>query len=193
MLYRNLCFKQYYDNFVTFKDPEVTRICLENWDTNHDGKLSRSELLSITNFGTVFNGVNIQSFDELYMFNSSVLQKGIFTDCKFLQSVTLSYTDKPVFYDNVASYKRITLKGQWPIIPFTFIWTPVEHNKLETIILESVIPPSVIYFIGFFTGNTTINNAKIYVPDKSLELYKQADMWKDYKQYIFPISKYSGI
>lgn len=112
MLYRNLCFKQYYDNFVTFKDPEVTRICLEKWDTNNDGKLSRSELLRITNFGTAFNKSTIQSFDDLYMFNPSVLQRGIFNDCKNLQYVTLTYTNNPVFYDNVSSYKRIKLKGE---------------------------------------------------------------------------------
>jgi putative uncharacterized protein (fragment) len=39
-------------------------------------------------------------------------------------------------------------------------------------------------------GNSVANNAKIYVPNESLELYKQADTWKNYKQYIFPISEY---
>nr|DAS01280.1 MAG TPA: hypothetical protein [Caudoviricetes sp.] len=34
-----------------------------------------------------------------------------------MQSVTLSYTNNPVFYDNVSSYKRIKLKGEWPNIP----------------------------------------------------------------------------
>lgn len=193
MLYRNLCFKQYYDNFVTFEDLEVTRICLENWDTNHDGKLSMNEVLSITNFGTTFNGSTIQSFDDLYMFNPSVLQRGIFNDCKNLQSVTLSYTNNPVFYDNVSSYKRIKLKGEWPNIPQTFIWSPQVHNKLEAFILESLTPPDITYFIGLFMGRNVANNTKIYVPDKSIELYKHADTWKDYKQYIFPISEYNGI
>lgn len=38
--------------FVRFADPEVLRICLENWDTNHDGGLTKSELAAVSTHGT---------------------------------------------------------------------------------------------------------------------------------------------
>lgn len=55
--------------FVRFEDPEVLRICLENWDTNHDGGLTKSELAAISSIGTIFKeNTKITSFDEFQYF-----------------------------------------------------------------------------------------------------------------------------
>ena len=53
---------------IEFADPEAERICLSNWDTDEDGKLSVTEAASVTTLGTVFSNSKIDSFDELRFF-----------------------------------------------------------------------------------------------------------------------------
>lgn len=114
----------------------------------------------------------------------------MFNGCKHLQSVSLRYTKEPVFDDNVNSYKRITFKGEWKSICDKMIWSPIEKTNMKAIIIESIEPPLLTYFCGFFVGNITVNNAIIYVPDISLSLYHKAKVWRDYKDYIKPLSEY---
>ena len=96
-----------------------------------------------------------------------------------------------IFNDNVNSYKRVRLCGEWKHIPDYFFWGS-EKKKLKAIIIESGIPPKITNISGFFYGNRTTNFAKIYVPDSSLEKYKKADVWRDYKDFIYPLSEYQG-
>ena len=54
---------------IVFVDPEVERICLENWDTDGNGSLSYAEAAAVTSLGKAFRGnKNIRSFDELQYF-----------------------------------------------------------------------------------------------------------------------------
>lgn len=54
---------------ITFKDTEVESICVSNWDTDRDGKLSMDEAAAVTVLGTVFReNKAISSFDELRFF-----------------------------------------------------------------------------------------------------------------------------
>ena len=41
---------------IQFKDSAVEKICIENWDTNGNGKLSVEEAESVTSLGKVFKG-----------------------------------------------------------------------------------------------------------------------------------------
>ena len=59
---------EYADNIV-FADPEVKRICVENWDTDGDGELSYDEAAAVTDLGNVFDrNEEITTFDELQFF-----------------------------------------------------------------------------------------------------------------------------
>lgn len=114
----------------------------------------------------------------------------MFNGCKNLQYVSIPYTTKSLLNDNVSSYRRITLKGEWKSIPNNFLWEPTNKHNLKAIILESVIPPTINYFCGFFVNMRTVNNATIYVPVNSLSLYHNANVWLNYKDYIKPLSEY---
>ena len=177
--------------WIRFEDPEVKRICVENWDKDGDGELSMEEAAAVSSIGTVFqNNTKIKSFDELTKFKGSLLRSGMFQGCTNIQFVSVSYTRVSLFNDNVTSYKRILLKGEWNEIPNCFIWG-ANKEYLEAIILEDKIPPIISEFCGFFYGNHTNNYAKIFVPDSSLDLYVTAEVWEKYKEYIHPMSEYN--
>ena len=61
-------------------------------------------------------------------------------------------------------------------------------DKLITIISNPVNPPSMLTNRFF---NTTPTELKIYVPDESVEAYKQADRWSQYADKIKPLSEYT--
>ena len=65
--YISLVFKD--NSIIQFADPAVKAICVANWDTNHDGELSKAEAAAVTTLGTVFkNKTDITSFDEFQYF-----------------------------------------------------------------------------------------------------------------------------
>ena len=64
----SVVFKSVAEN-ILFADPNVKAICVANWDTNHDGELSKAEAAAVTTLGTVFkNKTDITSFDEFQYF-----------------------------------------------------------------------------------------------------------------------------
>ncbi len=75
---------------IQFADPEVKRICVENWDDDGDGELDRDEAASVTSLGTVFRNTGIVSFDELaYFMNLESIPEEAFRNCSGLTSITL--------------------------------------------------------------------------------------------------------
>ena len=59
-------------------------------------------------------------------------------------------------------------------------------NSLRVLKLNSVVPPT--YSRAFENADTS--NLKIYVPDDSVEAYKQASGWATYADKIHPVSEY---
>lgn len=83
---------------INFVDPEVKRICVENWDTDGDGELDMDEAAAVTDlpeyqYGSqkIFYGNRlITSFDELRHFTGlSEIPRVAFTSCSNLVSITL--------------------------------------------------------------------------------------------------------
>ena len=76
---------------ITFADANVRALCVANWDTNHDGYLSKTEAAAVTDLGEVFRGNrDIQSFDELQYFTGlTTIGEHAFHDCRGLTSITL--------------------------------------------------------------------------------------------------------
>lgn len=60
-------------------------------------------------------------------------------------------------------------------------------NSLRVLKLNSVVPPT--YYRAFENADTS--NLKIYVPDDSVEAYKQASGWATYADKIHPVSEYA--
>ena len=83
---------------IVFNDAAVKAICVDNWDTDHDGELSYGEAAAVTtlnpsgsNNQSVFKGnTTITSFDELQHFTAlTSIDNYAFFGCYSLGSVTL--------------------------------------------------------------------------------------------------------
>ena len=89
---------------ILFADDNVKAICVENWDTNHDGELSYSEASAVTNIGTVFQYSEITSFNELQYFTGlTSIGYNAVRGCSFLTSIVIpnsvTYIDGNAFRD----------------------------------------------------------------------------------------------
>jgi hypothetical protein len=83
---------------IVFADANVKAICVQNWDTNHDGELSYIEAAAVTSLGQVFQnafqeeGTNV-TFNELQYFTGlTSIGANAFAGCWRLISVTLPPT-----------------------------------------------------------------------------------------------------
>ena len=82
------------DDFIQFKDAEVKRICVANWDTSGDRELSYREAKAVADLGKKFaNNDLITSFDELQYFTGlkalNYQTGGQFDKCENLETITL--------------------------------------------------------------------------------------------------------
>ena len=90
--------KDYQNMAMKIADSEVLRICLENWDTNNDGKFTYGEAAAVTDIGKVFkDNVKLTSFPELYYFTSlTTLADDAFAGCTLLASLRLPKSLKSI-------------------------------------------------------------------------------------------------
>lgn len=78
-------------------------------------------------------------------------------------------------------------------LPKTLVSIPSDNfmncKNLKTVILQSVNPPTMTtgYGVPFSNCNDLL---VFYVPDESVEAYKQADVWSQYADRIKPLSEY---
>lgn len=81
-------------DIIQFADAKVKAICVANWDTDHDGELSKQEAVAVTSIGTVFSEEwEITSFDELQYFTGlTAIDDNAFAGCDGLTSITLPNT-----------------------------------------------------------------------------------------------------
>ena len=86
-----LCTMQKDADIINFADPEVKRLCVENWDTDGDGELDMAEAAVVTDLGNVFaNNSLITTFDELQYFTGLTSIGGNTTDCGFNDCLNLT-------------------------------------------------------------------------------------------------------
>lgn len=82
------------DDIIQFADANVKAICVENWDTNGDGELSKTEAAAVTSLGAVFKFSEITNFEELVYFTglksleSNVFRNSTLTNIALPNSVT---------------------------------------------------------------------------------------------------------
>ena len=79
-----------WDDPIEFVDRDVEEICVTEWDTNGDGKLSYKEAALVQTIGIVFRSKSIDCFDELKYFTGlTSIDSDAFYACGSLQSVTI--------------------------------------------------------------------------------------------------------
>ena len=101
---------------ITFADPMVKNICLDQWDTNGDRELSMQEAAAVSDLGNAFrNKKTITSFDELKYFTGlTSIGSQAFSDCTNLTCVTIPSSVTSIsnnaFY-NCTGLEDITIPG----------------------------------------------------------------------------------
>ena len=78
-------------DIISFADSNVKTICIENWDTNGDGELSKTEAAAVSSLGEVFRDNKvITSFNELQYFTGlTEICDNAFSECAELTSVVI--------------------------------------------------------------------------------------------------------
>ena len=122
--------------------------------------LPNLEKYSTGNINGTFQGTNITKVKNLGKVTSLY---NTFSDCAALRFVELPET----------------------MIECGFVCF-MKCNSLRVLKLNSVVPPT--YYRAFENADTS--NLKIYVPDDSVEAYKQASGWATYADKIHPVSEY---
>lgn len=78
------------DSYIDFLDNSVELLCVINWDTNGDDRLSYEEAAAVESIGNVFTETNIISFNEFKYFTSvKILEERAFDHCEQLRRISL--------------------------------------------------------------------------------------------------------
>lgn len=87
------------NDIIQFADINVKTICVNKWDTDGDGELSKAEAAAVTSLGTAFRqNKNIKYFEELQFFTSlSEIDSEAFYQCYSLSSVVIPENVKYIF------------------------------------------------------------------------------------------------
>ena len=188
MLYRNLCFKQFYDNFCIFHNSSIEHTCIENYDIDKDGKLSKFEAAKVTTLGILFyKNANITTLEDFKYFTNINNLNNAFSYCynltdaifwegvEYLRDNAIAFCQKIKYIEFPSTIKHL---GQM------FLRYPIDKNN-GIVVCKALNPPVIQSY------STNIKATVLYVPDESLELYKNAEHIKKYiSTNIKPLSEY---
>lgn len=196
---RRLLLRHEYDKYIHFEDKEVERICLEKWDKDGDGKLSKEEAAQVEYLGNLTLPKNM-NFTELKYFTG--LKQISYKNRLFLsgsagkvvipEQINITGVDgiNIVFDDRGYDHSRLEVVALGEIRNMQYIGIT---NKKEEFVpfLTIVLPntPTPPEFSTYWYGPYAKRNT-MYVPDGSVELYKAADVPGVLN--ILPISEYKG-
>lgn len=152
-LFRRRLLEMQNKRYIRFEDPEVKRICVENWDKDGDGELSMEEAAAVRSIGAIFRGnKQLKTLKDLRFFTSlEDSSQQIVANCPNLTEV-------------------------WVPESMTFIgsWFSLKTLNLRTVVMCGKIPPSVVpNFMYINSYNSYPEGLRIYVPDDAIEAYKQ--------------------
>ena len=143
---------------ICFASPAVETVCVDNWDTQYDGKLSFSEAAAVTNLGQKFRGnLIITTFNELQYFTGlTSIGESEFYSCTNLSEVTLPSS-------------------------LTYIGTSAFNGAGLTSLNVLATTPPTLESAAFYGVPTDI---PVYVPCGTTAAYKAASGWSSFTNYI---------
>ena len=171
-MFRYLLFAHYYDNFVTFEDPEAERVCIQRYDKDHDSRLSMNEVLKINDgyktSALFYNNPKIRVFKEFSKFvNLTTVGNDIFRSSTNLEEVwfppNITKHQYRPFLDS-PNVKRVVITGN----PNWLQDTTFNKDTYWR------IPPEL----------------KVYIPDQYLPKYKEDTKGWLWNNRIRPLSSY---
>ncbi len=147
------------DTIITFVDPNVKAICVENWDTNGDGELSEEEAAAVESLGEVFReNSSITSFDELEYFTGlTSISDYAFENCVNLSSIS--------FPDGITSIGRQAFRECNSMVTFDIpnSVTYMGPSAFEgcNILVSFVIPDGITSINQLFPGCYSMTSVTI--------------------------------
>lgn len=168
--------------FVHFEDPEVGRICLENFDKDGDGRLSMEEAAAVSSINSMFKERTIKGFTELKYFTSLRNAREAF------MRTTFGTVEVPAGMQSLSNSMFRFCNGENIIIPTSVI-------KIEELTFHKAKIKNLV-----LKGDTYIDNNKywsvlgskidnLYVASHLIETYKQNNGWRLAKN-ILPLNEY---
>ena len=174
--------------WIRFEDPEVKRICVENWDKDGDGELSMEEAAAVSSIGTKFrNNSNITNLNDFQHFYNVRRLNETFAYCTGLVDVRF-WEGVEELGDNCIGYcqsvRLIDFPSTIKSLGQMFLRYPIDKNK-GIVICRAATPPALSSY------NSRIRAVALYVPDDSLELYRaDNNMTRFISTNIRPLSEY---
>ena len=187
--------------WIRFEDPEVKRICVENWDKDGDGELSMEEAAAVSSIGTIhipsgrkFNELQYFSgWNPLFWVTWDVVQfDDIVGEVTIPQHITqvgrgwqIKFSSRPHPRKNII----IRFLGEMKEIGYWSISDDIkQRGEAFSILLPNTPTPPV--FSDTWVGETYRGCKALYVPDGCVEAYKAAKI-SNVKE-ILPLSEYQG-
>ena len=187
--------------WIRFEDPEVKRICVENWDKDGDGELSMEEAAAVSSIGTIhipsgrkFN--ELQYFSgwnpQLWVTRDVVQFDDVVGEVTIPQHITqvgrgwqIKFNSKPHSRKNII----IRFLGEMKEIGYWSISDDIrQRGEAFSILLPNSPTPPV--FNDSWVGETYRGCKALYVPDGCVEAYKAAKIYS--VKEILPLSEYQG-
>ena len=196
---RRLLLRHEYDKYIHFEDKEIERICLEKWDKDKDGKLSKEEAAQVESLGNLTLPKNA-NFTELQYFTGlkqKEFQNRLFLIGRAGRVIIPKQIDTTgvgginiVFDDRGYDHSRLEVVALGEIRNMQYLGIT---NKKEEFVpfLTIVLPntPTPPEFSNYWCGPYAKRNT-MYVIDSSVELYKAANIPN--VENILPMSEYKG-
>ena len=169
--------------FINFADSNVKSICVNNWDTNHDGELTFEEAAAVTSLGEAFKyNTQITKFNELQYFTGLTSIKAAFYGCSALEEVVVPYgvTNMRESFGNCNALKNVVIPPTVNNIERAFSTTSgptaLEHVTLPSSLtkigeyafassgLKSIEIPEGVTEIGTLAFSNCKNLKMVYIP-----------------------------
>ncbi|WP_155950180.1 leucine-rich repeat protein, partial [Prevotella sp. P6B4] len=151
-------FEEIVEKYVFFADDNVRAICVEHWDTDHDGGIDLDEAAAVTTLSEFFKGnTSITSFNELAYFTSvTSIADNAFNGCEGLTSVTIPNSMTSIggkaFY-GCRSLTSITIPNSVTSIGYYAFWG---CSGLTSITIPSSVMTIGNYSFSACSGLTSI-------------------------------------
>lgn len=145
---------------INFEDENVKKICVRNWDTNHDGELSYGEAAQVTSIRKFFRGTTIQSFHELQFFTGiDEIGNDAFRLCENLSSITIP---ESVFWIEEYAFASCS-KLETIVIPNNVTW--IGQGAFSGCGLTSIVIGNGVSVIGNDSFYNCRKLMSVFIPD----------------------------
>ena len=196
---RRLLLRHEYNKYIHFEDKEVERICLEKWDKDGDGKLSKEEALQLSNIGNLQMPHDCKFHEFKYFENATNAVQFHFPDTNVEIVVPSQITTIPIFFaqfvtaqiqqnNNAEGNAVLIFLGEIKEFQYYAIYDDREYRVpyFSIVLPNTKTPPK---FNPAWKANYG-RCKKMYVPNGSVELYKAANIPN--VENILPMSEYKG-